>query len=338
MGLVSLNLVTKNTPQKVALALFAGTTALKLRPQLTVDTFVQTKSPQTNFVDGFVYGNNAECENFVKNYDFAQYKKSGIPLKYSRKEFKNDIENITLKMTKENEGKLLEKFGLTKNQDIDGIAHLAPTNNSEENSIKKAIKRYYFENESLIEDSGAKDSMDLILKGLPEFFMTCGKVQHGSHNYSVDIHTLKVLQDSMNSKEYSTLSDEGKGVLKLAILMHDFGKKGEVVTPEHPLTSRKNAEEILKKFNLPNEMKGRILNTIENHHWFERYNRGFIDANGVKDIFKTPEDLTIAKIMAKADFENINETLHRELLYFGVSLTQEEFDEEFAKKMDEIKY
>ena len=118
--------------------------------------------------------------------------------------------------------------------------------------------------------------------------------------------------------------------------MHDFGKKGNIITTGHAATSKVYAEEILANYDLPQNIKDRIIKHVANHHWFERYNKQEISAQDVANIFGSKADITIAKIMAKADFEAISPTFHLERLCQGQTLTQKEFDKRFAELMDKI--
>ena len=68
----------------------------------------------------------------------------------------------------------------------------------------------------MIKDPEAKAVFDALIQGFPEFTSIIGKVQHGTHAYTVDIHTLKVLQDVMNDPYYNRLSDMDKTVVKFA--------------------------------------------------------------------------------------------------------------------------
>lgn len=166
--------------------------------------------------------------------------------------------------------------------------------------------------------------------------MTIGKVQHGMHLYSVDIHSLLVLQKSLNNPLYKELSNESQQVLKLTALIHDFGKEGKVITRGHATISRAEAEKFIDNYNLPKEIKERVLNQVEHHHWFKSYNKGILDEEGILKIFNTPEDLKIAKILAKSDFESVNPNFHLDNMNPTKLLTQEEFDKEFADKMAKI--
>ena len=48
---------------------------------------------------------------------------------------------------------------------------------------------------------------------------------------------------------------------------------------------------LLNNYNFSQKIKERVLNQIEHHHWFEKYNTGQISADDVVKIFKTEEDL-----------------------------------------------
>ena len=85
--------------------------------------------------------------------------------------------------------------------------------------------------------------------------------------------------------------------------------------------------------NIPQDVKNRILNLIENHHWFEAYNKGHMSPDEFAKIFPTWEDRVIAMILAKADFESVNPTFHLKRLIDGRTLTQEQFEKSFDAMM-----
>jgi len=328
-------------PKNIAIptAIIAGV-SVKLKSQPTEDSFELTqKSENLNnkkFISEFIYGNNPSIENVMKTHDFTQYGKKGIPLKYPRENFVSDLNNSLNGLSCDAKKNILEKFNLRENLDIDGIAKVNKSLelSSKEQNINSIIEKFY-SNEPNIKDENVNKAINTLIKGMPEFNMTIGKVQHGTHIYSVDIHTMQVMQKSLNHPDYETLSNEDKAVLKLAILMHDFGKNGKVVTEGHASQSKIDAQKVLENYNIDNNIKDRVLNVVENHHWFEKYNKGIINAKEVKQIFKTPEDLKIAKIMAKSDLEGISSGFHKWIMHTS---TQEEFDKLFYSKMDEINF
>lgn len=80
-------------------------------------------------------------------------------------------------------------------------------------------------------------------------------------------------------------------------------------------------------------MKSRITEIIYNHHWFEQFNKNKTNANYVNAIFRSPDDLQIAMLMAKSDLMGVNSNFH-----FQITKTKniEEFNNFFEHRMIEI--
>ena len=305
---------------------------------------------QQRFLSAFLSNNNSAAENIIKTHDFAQYGKEGIPLKYSRKDFCKNINILLSALTEEEQNMLLKHFGLTRGQNytdgtvsFDGILN---NRSFEKNNVRdevqdiakqisEEIEKFTIKNESLFKETEVKNLFDSIIKGLPEFTAVIGKEQHSAHEFSVDIHTLKVLQSSINNPLYSTLSDKDKTILKMSVLLHDLGKLCGKRDEGHANTSAQFATGILEKFKFPTEVKTRITDIIENHHWFARYNMGFLPVEDVAVRCRQPEDFKIYQIMAKADLENVNKYFHLGGKSGGAK-NQAEFDKYIAEKMKPI--
>ena len=271
--------------------------------------------------------------------DLIQYSKTGIPLKYKRKNLIQDIEKIIEPLNQEEKIKTLLQFGLYyEEKDINGIAIIPKETPStkEGQKIKEKLEKFYYDNEFLLKNSKQKELFKTLHTFLPEFNMVIGKKQGGVHEHSLDIHTLLIIQSALKNPLYQELSDEDKKVLFLSALMHDFGKKGSEITPGHAYLSEHLARNVLASKNLNQETKERILKQIRNHHWFSDYNQHWIDESNVIDIFKTPQDLKIAKILAKGDLENINSYFHLSVIQSGNFVTPEVFEKEFKRKTDRI--
>ena len=307
------------------------------------DTVRISPEQQKQFVSNVLANNNSSTENVLRNYDFKQYGKNGLPLKYTRAEFTNNIENIIKNLTKEEQSIILEHYGLERgNAGFDGL----PNNTafemkgaSEEliaaaQKVKEEIEKFTSKNSINTGNAEVDKVLNSLISGLPEFTSFIGKEQHGTHAYSVDIHTLKVLQSAMNNPLYEKLSDKDKTILKFAALCHDFGKKGATVDTGHASASAEYTIGILDKFNFPRSISDRIIDIVDNHHWFEAYNTGTASAEDVAVRCRRPEDFLIYEILAKADFENVNDNFHI-LRSQGVK-NQKEFDDFMAKKMEAI--
>ena len=208
--------------------------------------------------------------------------------------------------------------GLLNTQSSDKL-QLTPEQKAVADKIKAEIERFTIHNR--VADNAnvpqeVRDFVNSILQGVPEFAPYFGKPQHGGHQYSLDIHILNVLQKSLNNPLYDAvdkdgfklLDDESKMVLKFSALLHDIGKMHMSGKDEgHAERSAEYVYSILDRFNLPKRVKNRIINIVNNHHWFEQLCTGAIQENTVASMFRTTSDFTIARIMAQSDLESVHE-------------------------------
>ncbi len=281
-------------------------------------TIVPAKEKQTKFLKGTMANNNPQAERVLSEFDFAQYGKSGLPLKYSRADFVANVKNILKDLSPAEQGVILSHFGLDVK--FDGLMNNKPFDLDEASpSIKAAadkvlaeIENFTLKNEVEIADKEVKEVLDALIQGLPEFTATVGKQQHGTHAYSTDIHMLKVLQSVIKNPEYAKLSDEAKTIVKFSALLHDIGKATGVEDAGHYRTSSDFMASVLDKFNLPEKVKRRVIDTVDDHHWFAAFNEGEISAKQAAAQMRHPEDFAIYKILAKADLENVNDGFHLE--------------------------
>ena len=300
-------------------------------------------SQQRMFVQNILANNNQNAETVLKNFDFQQYGKQGLPLTYTRKQFADNIENLIKELSTEEQQVVLEHFGLIKGETgFDGLPTNRPFNNEnvspQVNEIAKKVQNeieiFTARNKINTGDIVVDNVLNGLINGLPEFTSIVGKEKHGTHAYSVDINTLKVLQSAMNNPLYERLTDRDKTILKIAALCHDLGKRGGVVDTGHASSSAEYVTAILDKFPFPQGMKDRIIDIVDNHHWFEAYNTGHATAEDVAVRCRRPDDFMIYEILAKADFENVNKDFHISRSE-GVT-NQAEFDKFMQDKMQPI--
>lgn len=300
-----------------------------------------SSAQQREFLVKTLSNNNAKANKVFKEFDFAKYGTDGLPLKYSRKDFMNNVEDILNDLPTQDRVEILSHYGI-ENDNFDGLLNNRPFEDlsgySPEfiNAAKKVqseIDKFTTKNEVDIPDKEVKEILDGLIKGLPEFTSIVGKQQHGTHAYSVDIHMLKVLQDAMNNPAYSKLSDKSKTVLKFAAILHDVGKAAGVVDSNHFRTSAIYMSSILDKFNLPTEMKHQIIDAVDNHHWFGDFNTDKLSAQDVAVKCRRSGDLEVYKILAKADLANVSSTFHYRVT--GTS-NKAEYDAFIDKKMSEV--
>ena len=300
-----------------------------------------SSAQQREFLVTTLSNNNAKANKVFKEFDFAKYGTDGLPLKYSRKDFMNNVEDILNDLPTQDRVEILSHYGI-ENDNFDGLLNNRPFEDLSgyspefKNAAKKVqseIDKFTTKNEVDIPDKEVKEILDGLIKGLPEFTSIVGKQQHRTHAYSVDIHMLKVLQDAMNSPAYSKLSDKSKTVLKFAAILHDVGKAAGVVDSNHFRTSANYMSSILDKFNLPTEMKHQIIDAVDNHHWFGDFNTDKLSAQDVAAKCRRSGDLDVYKILAKADLANVSSTFHYRVT--GTS-NKAEYDAFIDKKMSEV--
>lgn len=289
-----------------------------------IENTVTKNNTKTN--NSFFY--NTQTDEIIKNLNIEKYGTSGIPLEFSRKDYLKKVSDLLFENN--NDISILkEKLNITpcfiNDNEILGYNGIIDTskldkNDETERKIYNLTNEFLNSNKVITENKNDNKFFNDLLAEVPEFINFIGKMQHGTQQYSVDVHILKVLKEAISTPEYQNLSDEDKTILKYAIILHDIGKDEGIVDKLHPEKSYKLAMPIVEKLNLPKESKNRILNLIKHHHWLEFYNTGMCSAQDTAEKFKTGNDYEIAKIMASADLKGINEYFY---FMYSDSLSQE---------------
>ena len=250
-------------------------------------------------------------------FDAKQFK-DGVPLQYSRQAFYKDIQDILSNISSSDLKiiKSIYKFPFDLSVDI-----VRPCNNipscftdiqkkycEELNSI---IGKFIYKNKVILPDNpDMQKFLNVMMEQMPEFVSVIGKKQHNTHDYSVDVHTLKVLQSCLENPEYENLSAKEQLILNMAVLLHDFGKAEGIVDSGHAETSVVYVKEILKKFKLNDKIKKQIITLVENHHWLGELETDKIDVKSVAAVFRNPSTYKLAKIFAQADLRGVSDDFY----------------------------
>ena len=177
--------------------------------------------------------------------------------------------------------------------------------------LNKQIDKFIYENKVVMSENPQMEKLlNSIIAFFPEFISVIGKKQHATHNYTVDVHTLKVLQECVNNPEYKNLSSKEQAILSIAVLLHDLGKSEGIVDEGHYKYSAILAKNIFEKLKINDEMKERIYNLIENHHWLGNLQKGYTTPDEVASAFRFPCDYKLAKIFAKADLKGVSDDFY----------------------------
>lgn len=237
-----------------------------------------------------------------------------IELKYPRQNFIEDIKKSIANLEDSQRFNITGFFGfvLEEHDEFTSLRGYPSIENLNKEDIIFYAKVYHYvknfvsDNEVYIKHHPVTTKcMNDIVAALPEFLTLIGKVQHNTHSYSVDIHTLKVLQEVMKNPHYQSLKANDKRVLQIAVLMHDITKKEGEIDKSHPTCSAKDASFILNKIDLPQEEKTKICLLIRNHDWLERYNRGITSAAEFAQMLKDGSNFKMLCIMAEADLKAV---------------------------------
>lgn len=280
-----------------------------LRENTTINgTEVHTdKESQQRFLKTII-GNNPKATEVISGEKFTQvlsnYEQSGLPLKYSRNKFINDIKTLLSQLPENEQSTILRQLGINmngndftgfvKSENID-VSKFSNEFKTTIEKIKNKVDDFIYNNEIKIDDPKIKAVLDDLIKGFPEFISIIGR-QNGGHGNTLDYHTLKVLQNAMQDPVYPLLSDEAKTILKFSILLHDLGKTPNINdNGAHSGNSAIYATAILDKFNFSQDTKERIINMVKHHHFSQEKGINYYH------YFRLTDDRLIARTLGKAD-------------------------------------
>ncbi len=255
-------------------------TLQKLIQSIGIDTKELNKDERKAFF-GVIDGLDNE-DSGIKNADFDNVE---IQLSYKREDFIKDINKSLSGLSDDDKRKVTGYFGF-EIKEIEGnytIFGYPYVNNTAQNegkfedeikSIKPFVKKFVEENKIIVSnDEKLTQELNSIVEGIPEFLTAIGKIQHKTQSYTLDIHTLKVLQNVINNPKYQKLSNEDKRLLKIAALFHDITKSEGVIDNSHASESAFDTYYILDKLHLSEDEKLKIYHIIKNHEWLKEYNQ-----------------------------------------------------------------
>ena len=233
---------------------------------------------------------------------------------YPRRKFILDVENVLKNLSENQKTNITGLFGFVLDKNIDFISikgYSSALNLDKEGSLeyKKVfalVEKFVNENRITVKNyPSLSRHMNIIAKALPEFLTTIGKIQHHTHSYTVDIHTLKVLQGVIQNPQYPKLPQNDRYALQISVLLHDITKKEGEIDKSHPACSARDAGFILNKLNIPLNEKSKICLLIRHHDWLERYNKGITTADEFADILKEGNIFKMLCIFAEADLKAV---------------------------------
>ena len=278
-----------------------------------IGVIVPTQTSQDDSIrmmKGFFSNKDKNLNDLLTSTDFTVYGKKGLPLSYSRKQFWADLNNLICGLSEEQKKDIFRKLDITPlNSGYDGIIDLTKLlNEGIEGKVLSISERFILKNSIETGNKELDNALNSLIKGLPEFINIIGKKQHKTQDYSLDIHTLTVLQEALSNPEYQSLTNEEKFCLKFAIIFHDIAKPEGVKDDNHPYVSALYAKDILNKstIKIPHNTKNRIYELVKNHHWLADYGTKKKSQEEIASFFRRKGDFKIARIMSEADLKGVD--------------------------------
>ena len=202
-----------------------------------------------------------------------------------------------------------QEQGIVEKQVIEAIEKLRPlvVDYTEHNKIKSKNKEL-------------EESMNEIVKLIPELHTIIAKEQHKTHDFTIDTHSFKVLSEIMKDSKYQNLSDSDKKVMILASLFHDITKIEGVIDKTHPKEGGFDTFYISQKLGLTKEEHRKLYTLVKNHDWSEHLNTAYGEnknriAKELAQEFGTKHIFHLAKMFSIADLIAVKENGYFYTLY-----------------------
>ena len=290
-------------------------TAVKKSMDKVTNAIPVSKEANNEFWQNFLVSANENNAKVIKNLGSVteKYRLSGLPLEYSRTDFCKDLNDKLQTFDEEERTRILKKLDIQlKDNTYEGFINITALDKSNPNEaeINTLCEKFLLKNKINTGDIDTDKFLNSIIKGLPEFVNIIGKKQHSQHKYSLDTHILNVLKEVVTNPKFENLSNNDKMIIQIMTLLHDINKLEGIDDDNHELSSAIVANDILKRVQLPEFTKKRIVELIQNHNWFEQLNTGKISEHKAAVMFRAPGDALIAEIFAHADLKSTNEMFY----------------------------
>ena len=257
-----------------------------------------------------------------------------LELDYSLKDFKNNVWNIVKGSHYSDRTKALDYFGFElKNNN--GILEMTgfPSadkpdgrlNAIKDKDVQSLIKKLtpevikFTQNNSVTIKNAPDVSNDLtaIVQAFPEFLTTIGKVQHGTHDFTLDVHSLKVLQGVIKNPLYQDLDKKDQKLLRIAALFHDLTKAENKPDSDHPKNSAFDVYYLLDKLDMKEKDKLKIYQIIKNHSWLAHYDFSKDMTQKTAFDMRSGNAFLLQTILTEADLKGVQKNDRFYIAYSG---------------------
>ena len=139
-------------------------------------------------------------------------------------------------------------------------------------ALRPDVIKFSKQNRIKCSNSQIEQLLNDVLDGLPEIRTMVGKSQHGSHDFDVMQHSLKVMQKLVQDPNFEKLSENDQKIMLLASLLHDITKGEGYSDRTHATESSFDAFYIAQKFKLSRDDVLKLYTLIEHHEWLGNVN------------------------------------------------------------------
>lgn len=219
-----------------------------------------------------------------------------ITQEYSREDFIKTVQEKTKNLPKREKLKVYDYFGfeLHSNEtnptgytltgypaNINNGVKLAKIKSEETRRVVENLRgdviRFSENNKIKCNDPQVEKLLNQVMETLPELRTMIGRTQHGTHDFDVMQHTLKVLQKITQDPYFEKLNESDKKVVTLATLMHDMTKTEGKTDATHAIQGSFDGFFISKKFNLTREEGIKMYTLMNMHEWLSFVNKPITD-------------------------------------------------------------
>lgn len=158
-------------------------------------------------------------------------------------------------------------------------------------ALRPDVVRYSTQNRINCNNPKIEQLLNEVIETLPELHSLIGKSQHGTHDFDVMQHSLKVMQKISQDPKYKFLNDSDKKIMQLAALLHDITKSEGRRDVTHANESSFDTFFIAKKFNLTKEEEIKLYTLIKHHEWLEYVNTARSEEDLTKRLQSVAYDL-----------------------------------------------
>lgn len=163
-------------------------------------------------------------------------------------------------------------------------------------------------NEALLDPACSQQVLvELIVENIPEWERLIGCEQHDIHDYSLDVHTLAVIQKVRELEDFLHLKEFERLVVLYAALLHDIEKQESEIDPQHPQRGAEKSTAILFKLGFSEEFINKVYVLIKYHQILGLMASGRLTLpyEELAQKYKDPVLIDLQRILAIADIKSV---------------------------------